>query len=362
MTLFEFLSAMIEIPTVTGFERDHAQELGRLCTDYADGFFDGFTVLPSGSLLWERRCGRENAKKLVLDAHIDTVGFAVSEHCGNGFVKVVPLGGIDPYILPSAPVYLYTKDAKLYGVFSSIPPHLASKDAPAEPTVKDLYVDTGLAEEELMRLAPIGTPIGFAEPPRRMQNDRITSHSLDDKACVAMLFHACRRLAQAGEYPTQTDVYLQLSVGEERSGLGARTLAYTSCGETALSNADAALVTDVNFARMPGVKEYESLVIGKGAGISYSATTSRDFTDFVRATAEENGLPLQTVVEMRSTGTNAGMLHRQGIPCAVLSLPESNMHTYSECVSLCDMETAATLVGKVIGSFHTASVGEVRFK
>ncbi len=362
MTLFEFLSALIEIPTVTGFEREHADEVGRLCTTYADGFFDDFTVLPTGSLLWERKCGRSDAKKLVLDAHIDTIGFAVSELCGNGFVKVTPLGGIDPYILPSAPVYLYTKNAKLYGVFSSVPPHLAAKGVPAEPTVKDLYVDTGLTEEELKRQVPLGTPVGFAEPPRCMQNGRITSHSLDDKACAAMLVHACRRLAQAGEYPTQTDVYLHLSVGEERSGLGAKTLAYTKYNETDLSNADAALVTDVNFARMPGVKEYESLVIGKGPGISYSSATSRAFTDFIRATAEENGLPLQSVVEMRSTGTNAGILHRQGLPCAVLSLPESNMHTYSECIDLSDAETAAVLVGKVIRTFHTAACGEVRFK
>lgn len=93
MTLFEFLTALVGIPTVVGFENREAARIGKLCTDYAAGFFDGYSATPTGSLVFSRRCGQKNAKKLVLDAHFDTIGFAVSEICGNGFVKVKSMGG-----------------------------------------------------------------------------------------------------------------------------------------------------------------------------------------------------------------------------------------------------------------------------
>ena len=161
MTLFEFLTALVGIPTVVGFENREAARIGKLCTDYAAGFFDGYSATPTGSLVFSRRCGQKNAKKLVLDAHFDTIGFAVSEICGNGFVKVKSMGGIDPYLLPATPVYLYT-NKPLYGVFTSIPPHLAAKDS-AELKVEDLYIDTGLSDADFAASdIVIGTPAGFA--------------------------------------------------------------------------------------------------------------------------------------------------------------------------------------------------------
>ena len=94
MTLFEFISELVGIPTVVGFERCGIHPIGKLCTEYSAGFFDSYSLTPTGSLLFSRLCGKKNAKKLVLDAHIDTIGFAVSELCGNGFVKVKSMGGI----------------------------------------------------------------------------------------------------------------------------------------------------------------------------------------------------------------------------------------------------------------------------
>lgn len=179
-----------------------------------------------------------------------------------------------------------------------------------------------------------------------LQNNLVASHSLDDKACAATILHACRLLAQSGREPTDTDIFVHLSVGEEKTGVGARTLPYTVLDGFDFAKADGALVMDVNFGHAPGVADYESLALGKGGGVSYSATIKRAFTDFIVQLAAQKKLPLQTVVEMRSTGTNAGTLHRGGIPCAVLSLPLTNMHTFSECVSLDDMESCAVLVGR----------------
>ena len=140
-------------------------------------------------------------------------------------------------------------------------------------------------------------------------------------------------------------MYVHLAAGEERNALGAKTLPYFLA-------ADACVVLDVNFAKAVGIESYESLVLGKGAGVSYSASTKRSFTDFIVDTAKKCGLPMQSVVEMRSTGTNATQMHRNGIASAVLSVPLKNMHTFSEEVSLSDIEACADVLAAVADEFY----------
>ncbi len=355
--MYEFLKNILAVPTVTGHEAEGVRKIAALAMDFAWGFFDSCEILPSGSAVLVHRSTKETAGTLLLDAHIDTVGFAVSEYAGDGFVKVVPLGGIDPYILPAAPVYLTASDgSSLYGVFTSIPPHLAGK-SDKKLKLEDLYVDTGLSDENCKRLVPIGTPVYFADAPKMLQNNIVASPYLDDKACVAAILSACKTLAESGE-KVESNVVVHLAVGEEKTGLGGKTLPY------AYENADACLVLDVNFGTADGIDVYRSIKIGQGGGVSYSAVTSKAFTDFVAETAEKAGLSVQKVVEMTSTGTNANHIHRGGIPCAVLSIPLRNMHTPVECVSLDDIESTAAVVARVIAAFQTAksNFGEVIFK
>ena len=54
---------------------------------------------------------------------------------------------------------------------------------------------------------------------------------------------------------------------------------------------------------------------------------------------------------MKSTGTNATQMHRNGIPSAVLSIPLKNMHTFSEEASLSDIEACAEVLEAVILNF-----------
>ncbi len=343
MEMKECLLALLSTPTVTGFEERGRENVKSVMLSAAGGFLTEDETTPAGSLLLWHRVRDGNAGTILLDAHMDTVGFAVSEHKGGGFVKVTGLGGIDPYILPSSAVTLYGKQT-VRGVFTSVPPHLLSdKDNKDGLKLENLYVDTGLSDEKVKEWLPVGTPVGFAEKPVFLRNNVICSPGLDDKACAAMLAESCRLLAESGrEVPV--NVCVCLSAGEEKTQSGAATLPY-------VTHADACLVTDVNFALCDGVKPYESFRMGEGCGISYSSTTSRPFTDFVADTASKAGIPLQTVVETKSTGTNATFIHRAGLPCAVLSVPLRNMHTDCECASLSDMAHGAALIAETVSRF-----------
>ena len=340
--MLKFLCDITEIPTVSGFEEKNIEKIAKLCTDFTLGFFDSYEILPSGSIMFKKSGKNKKTNKLLLDAHIDTVGFIVSEICPDGFVKVTNIGGIDPYILPATPVNILGKKT-VYGVFTSVPPHLMGKNEINKFKISDLYIDTGLTDEKLHKLIDVGTPVCFNHKPEELLNNIIASPYLDDKACCASVMFACRILADGGITP-EGDLYVHFSVGEEKTQLGAKTVPFAA-------NADGCIVLDVNFAYTEGVKEYESLKMGKGPGVSFSASIKRELTDFIVQTAKKHNLPLQSVVEMRSTGTNASYIHRHGLACAVLSLPLKNMHTFSETVCLDDIQDCSLLLSHIITDF-----------
>ena len=135
------------------------------------------------------------------------------------------------------------------------------------------------------------------------------------------------------------DVYVTLSFREEESIWGGCVMAAYDI------KPDGAIVTDVTFARFPGVEDYESAKMGEGASISLSAVTDRALTNRLIMLAEKNGIKLQKTVDATDTGTNATALTLcgDGIPTAVVSVPLSGMHTYNEIIDISDVESAAAL-------------------
>ena len=61
-----------------------------------------------GSVIGVRRCGKENAPKLLLDAHLDEIGFIITGH-EEGFLRFAPLGGVDSRMLPDRELTIMTQ-------------------------------------------------------------------------------------------------------------------------------------------------------------------------------------------------------------------------------------------------------------
>ncbi|MBO7217742.1 MAG: M42 family peptidase, partial [Clostridia bacterium] len=59
-------------------------------------------------------------RTLLLDAHIDEVGFVVTNVFSDGFIKVSAVGGIDPRILPASRVIIHGKE-DITAVFTATP-------------------------------------------------------------------------------------------------------------------------------------------------------------------------------------------------------------------------------------------------
>lgn len=334
MNIKKAVELIADAPSITGHESLIHDRIISLC----DGIFDDVTPLKDQSLLAVKRCGKDNAPRLLLNAHIDEIGMYVTAIHDGGFLSVINVGGIDTNILYASQVTIYGKKP-IKGVFASTPPHLASGARDELPKISKLFIDTGLEKKELEELVETGTPVGLDGAVDYLMNNMISSKGMDDRICVISIIKAVEMLKN----PFDFDIYALFSAQEEVTSLGATTGVYDI-------NPDMALVVDVGHAKMKGIDKTGALKLSDGTAVSYSATTSRRLADTVCRTAERHNLKYQRISEANYTGTDAHNIQiaLDGIPSVVLSLPLRNMHTACEVISLDDVENTAALIAAFI--------------
>ncbi len=332
------------VMTVSGFEYRATERIKAL---YGEPF-DEIISDCVGNLVLVRKCGKPDACRIMIDAHLDEVGFVVTEVLDGGFLKIANVGGIDVAIMQASDVIVYANE-EMRGVVASIPPHLrADKDAEL-PEMSELLVDVGLGYdyEELCELIPIGTPVGFAPCYSEFGEGRMAGKSFDDKACAAI---AAIAVADTPKDALAGDVYLCLSAREETAHTGG---VYNVCFN---ERPDYAMVIDVNLGAGPDTPARETVELGKGPSIDYSAATDRELTKMTEALCREREIPFSLCAAPSSTGTNATVVNLvgEGIPVVDVGLPLRNMHTYNEVLCLEDCEALCSLVREFISSREIA--------
>ena len=319
----------------SGFEGPAAQAAARLLEPLADEV--GHTRLQS--VVGVRRCGREGAKRLLLDAHLDEIGFLVTG-VDDGFLRFRTIGGVDARMLPAREVLVLTQPPML-GVVATKPPHLQTDDEAEQALeLKDLRVDVGLEQAEAEARIPVGTPMVYRESCARLAGGRVTGKSMDDRSCFAILV---RTLELLRDQPLNLDLYVLGSSCEETKSAGATTGAYALCP-------DWCVAVDVTHGKTPDSSAEESFALGGGPVIGIGPMIHRPLSQLLHRTAEAEGIPTQIEVLAGRTGTNGDQFQaaREGIPTAVVSLPLRYMHTPVETGDLDDMEQTARLLAAFV--------------
>ena len=343
MNYQEILDRLCGLSAPSGFEHDAAQAAKELLEPLMDDVF----INRLGSVVGVRRCGKENAPKLLLDAHLDEIGFIVTGH-EEGFLRIATLGGVDPRMLPDRELTFMTQPP-ITGLVACPPPHVQSgADMDKSQPISEAYVDVGMTQEEAQHRIPIGTPATFRGGCVPLGEELLCGKALDDRACFAILLDVAEQLK---DKQLNVDLYILGSTQEETSSAGAVTAAYGIAPEMCVA-------VDVTHGTTPDASKEKAFPLGAGPVVGVGPNCTRWMSDRMMKLAEDLEIPSQVEVMSGHSGTNAWPLQisREGIATAVLSLPLRYMHTPVEVCSGKDLELTAQLLAAFVESIGKEDV------
>ena len=290
----------------------------------------------SGNVHGRILCEKEDAKTLLLEAHMDQIGLMVSGIDEDGYVKFTALGGVDERILCGAEVEIQSK-IPVYGIIGAFRNTSDDKN----PKIDELRIDIGFDHKTAEEKVKIGDVITFKNKPQMLLGNKISAVALDNRAGVAAILHCLER---AKNKPLPYHVEVLFSVGEELGLQGA----YKGMDDI---DADAAIAVDVTFGQTPDTKEETGVFpLGCGAVICRGPNLHYAYTKQLLSLAKKQGIPYEIEVAAASTGTTAWAIQTAGfgVPTMLVSIPLRYMHTNVETVALSDVQAVSDLLMEVV--------------
>lgn len=332
-----FLFDLLSTPSPSGWESPGQKKW----TERMRAFADSVESDAYGSA-WARLDGTsEDAITVMLESHVDEIGFIVKHIDENGFLAMSPIGGSDCTIAAARRLRIFGSRGVVTGVFGNTAIHLRDTDKDKIPEWKDLFVDIGASSpEEVAELGiRVGHPAVYADEAEELPGGRIVGRALDNRISGYMLTRVFAELAQSGK-PNVTTLAVN-AVQEELGGYGAKMTSYRLFPQ-------AALCFDVTHATdTPGInrKENGKVELGKGPTVAHGMANHPRIVERLIQIAEQENLPLQHEAISRTTRTDTDSIFasRSGIPSALVSIPLRYMHSPTELIDLDDLEATARL-------------------
>lgn len=279
-------------------------------------YVDDVKVDTLGNVLVTRNGRGRKRARVMLDAHMDEVGFLIVEEDGDGLYRFETVGGMDVRVLVGKQV-LVGRERKP-AVIGAKPIHLMSGDEYTRKVPLDsLRIDLGLSGN-----AAVGDRAGFATKFRRV-GPSILAKSIDDRIGVATLIELVKQA------PSNIDLCAAFSVQEEIGLRGAKVAAQ-------YFNPDFAIAIDSTPANdLPlhdgseNVSYNTKLGLGPAIYIADGSTLHDPrLVRFLRETAEAEGIPYQ-IRQPGGGGTDSGAIQRSlaGIPTVSVSVPHRYTHS-----------------------------------
>ena len=281
-----------------------------------------------GNLIVRRK---GSGPKVMLAAHMDSIGFIVTHVEENGYLRFGRLGGLSAIELCATPVR-FANGVK--GVVC-----LPEDADPKDLKLDQLSIDVGA--ESAKAVEALGLDLGDTAVYNTglfTTGERVVSPYLDDRIACAVLLQVLEALK--GE-KVKNDLYFVFTVQEEVGLRGARTAAFAV-------KPDYALAMDVTSTDdEPGSKHTSTARLGKGAAVKvmdHSVLCHPQVVQKLRDLAAEGNIPVQTDI-MRSGGTDAGAIHqsRKGVLTGGISVPCRYIHTPQEMADRRDVAACVDL-------------------
>lgn len=295
-----------------------------------EGHVDSMKTDALGNLIVEKFGADENAKTIMVSAHMDHIGLVVTNIEENGFLRVGAVGGISPELVRGRKMVF--QDG-LPGI-AVLEPNIKNK---ARQDLSDLFVDIGAeTREEAEKLVSVGDVCVYAPDFTYLGKSRVASPAMDDRCACALLAELLmyadnQKNHIVGVFSTQEEVGLR----------GAGVAAYAIEPDIGLA-IDVTAWGDTPETKLPAVK------LGKGPAVKImdrSMIATPAVREKLFEAAQAAGVNVQREV-LAFGGTDGGaiQLSRAGVPTGTLSIPCRYVHSANEVIDMRDMEGALKIL------------------
>lgn len=322
MELLELIQTLNAAHGPSGDEGGIRERLAELARPLADEI----STDTMGNLI-VRKLG--SGPRVMLCAHMDSIGFIVTHVEENGFLRVGRLGGISPKEAAYTPVRFAG------GVRGVIVPE--EKADFGKLKLDECYVDIGAKDRETaLKAVAVGDTMIYDSPCFTNQG-KVVSPYLDNRISCAILLKVLEEMELC-----PNDLYVVFTVQEEVGLRGAKPAAWAV-------DPDYAVVVDVtDVDDTPGSEKCGTVRLGKGPAIKImdsSVICHPDMIQKLESQAKTLDMPTQRDI-MRAGGTDAGVMHttRIGVRTGGVSVPCRYIHTPVEMADLQDARDCAKLL------------------
>lgn len=336
----EFLAALVEAPSPSGFEQPAArifrERVGKTASSVETNVMGSVHAVLDG---------KKDGVSVMLAGHIDEIGMMVNYITAEGYVAFSAIGGVDAAILPGMRVRVHANDGDLLGIMGRKPIHLIEDDERKNVTkIEKLFIDLGLSGEEVKKRVRIGDPITFAVGFEEFGDGLAVSRAFDDKMGAFIAARVLEEVAKAGGAP---GAVIAAATVQEEIGLRGGITSTWSVDPVVGIAVEVGHATDY-----PDIdkRKHGEAECGKGPIIARGPNINPVLFELLMAAAEKAKVPYQLGAEPRGTGTdaNAIQLSRGGKAAALISIPLRYMHTPTEVLALKDLDAAIKLLTRFV--------------
>lgn len=292
-----------------------------------------------------RSDGSSPALRVMVTAHMDEVGFMISEIKNDGRLKFKSIGGFDQRVLLGKAVVVGQE--RVPGVIGLKPIHLLKRgERDKVDDIDSMYIDIGAGDNSAGGKVRVGdfatfaTQFGYLGGAGRRRSDQglVKGKAFDNRAGCAILLELLK-----GDYPF--DLVAVFTVQEEIGLRGARVAAYAANPHLAFI-LECTAADDLPSPEEDAPKGFPRL--GDGPAITVmdrSFIADRRLVDLLINTAEAEGIPHQ-FKRPGIGGTDAGAVHlaRAGVPSVAVSVPARYIHSPAAILDLADFWNTVKLM------------------
>jgi tetrahedral aminopeptidase len=339
----EFLYEMLRTPSPTGWEQPLQRKVHARYKSAAH------SIEPDvhGNLILA--LNPHAKRKVMVAGHCDQIGFLVKYISPDGYVHLDALGGTDSGVILGEHLVIHAKTGPIEGVVGRKPLHLQQgSEVQQIPAKNKIWLDIGARDcAQVQRHVQVGDYVTFRLQMTELQNDLIAAPGLDNKAGLFVCLEALRQCADSG---CRCGLFVVSTVQEEIGSRGAATATTKLSPDVGIA-VDVIPATDDPGYDLPP-QQYVPCKLGAGPTISTGPNTNPVVEKLLVGAAKRSNLPYQPDPNGQTAANDARMMQiaDSGVATASLGVPQRNMHTQVEIVSLSDIDNAIKLLVEFVRS------------